>query len=107
MMMIMRLCLIVLAIATTLLTNGEARSLRLGRTAESVTKGATDSEERKFMIHTVVADAAKAAAKVEKVQPVKLSVKDTLLNALAKLLPDTSNRRHVYSNGRWKTESYF
>ncbi|EEY55572.1 secreted RxLR effector peptide protein, putative [Phytophthora infestans T30-4] len=100
----MRLTVVLLMIVATLLVYSEARSLRQGSPTSLTSKADADSEERWFVIRDPL---SKAATTVEKVS-VESSKRNKVLNKLAKiLLPDTSDFRLVYKDGRWKSEKFF
>ncbi|KAF1776964.1 hypothetical protein JG687_00016895 [Phytophthora cactorum] len=103
----MRLSFVLLTIVATLLASSEARLLRQGistKTAGLTSENNAESEERRFIVRSVLSGAITKAESA----PLKTSKWDKVLNKLAKIiLPDTSDYRLVYKNGRLRSESYF
>ncbi|KAL3664601.1 hypothetical protein V7S43_010351 [Phytophthora oleae] len=92
----MRFTLVLVLIAATLLASIDAKSLRTSTTIQDD----AEDEERGFVVRDVLTkDLPKVAAK-----PLEISTKDKVLNALAKLIPNTEkfDGKMVYKNGKWK-----
>ncbi|ETL31608.1 hypothetical protein F441_16017 [Phytophthora nicotianae CJ01A1] len=100
----MRLSFLFLVIVAILFVNSEARSLRQGSSKRFASNNDAESEERVIRVRNPLNEAVTTAESVA----LKASKWDKFRNKLAKfLLPDTSDYKIVYNNGRWRSEKTF
>ncbi|GMF14233.1 unnamed protein product [Phytophthora lilii] len=97
----MRLGFVILILVAAVVDSCDASSLRHGVSAQDINDPilTASSEERRFKL---------SSGPITKVEPIKISLRDKILNALAKcLLPSADNCRFVYKNGRWHAKRYY